>query len=65
MARVQALFDRDDHRDFENDTEVGVCIECGNEQAGVRSDAERERCETCGKPGLFAITQLFCRMTGW
>lgn len=65
VARVQALLDRGDHWDLENDTELGLCIECGTERPGVGPYVERGACPACGKHGLYGITQLYSRMTGW
>jgi hypothetical protein len=58
VARLQALYEADE------DT-LGVCIECGEEQDGVEPDAERYVCQSCKRPGVFGVQQLFLLLTGW
>ena len=39
-------------------TDTGVCVFCGNEDYGVDPYAEKIRCESCGRNGVFGVSGL-------
>jgi predicted RNA-binding Zn-ribbon protein involved in translation (DUF1610 family) len=40
----------------------GICIACGNEQAGVDPDARKYVCEACGKAKVYGVEELLVHM---
>lgn len=40
---------------------TGICAACGSEQQPVEPDAERVRCEDCGRPAVYGAEQLLLR----
>ena len=42
----------------ERDNNIGLCVECGQEQDGCEPDAERYKCENCGLYSVYGAEQL-------
>jgi predicted RNA-binding Zn-ribbon protein involved in translation (DUF1610 family) len=40
----------------------GLCVTCGNEQAGVEPDARKYECEACGEPAVYGAEELLLRV---
>jgi predicted RNA-binding Zn-ribbon protein involved in translation (DUF1610 family) len=40
----------------------GLCLACGNEQAGVEPDARKYRCEACGERAVYGADELLMRI---
>ncbi len=41
----------------ELDDNLGICLSCGEVQEGVEPDAERYRCESCGRHSVYGAEQ--------
>lgn len=39
-------------------SDIGLCIECGEEQYGVEPDARKYECEGCGKRAVYGAQEL-------
>jgi len=37
---------------------MGVCAKCGYEQYGVEPDAEKYKCDDCGKRAVYGAEQI-------
>lgn len=37
---------------------IGLCLQCGHEQAECEPDTERDPCEECGLPSVYGAEQL-------
>ncbi len=52
--KARAMFEVDEVLKLCGDGQrVGLCIDCGHEQAGVDQSAEWQPCGDCGQPWLF------------
>lgn len=40
------------------ETNMGICIECGEDQFGVEPDAEKYLCESCGTHTVYGVETL-------
>jgi hypothetical protein len=40
----------------------GLCLACGNEQAGCEPDARKYRCEACGERAVYGAEELLLRV---
>jgi hypothetical protein len=58
---LQRLMDADMRRRTTLD-DPGLCVVCGNEQAGTEPDARRYRCEACGAQAVFGAEELLLRV---
>jgi len=47
---------------IQEDSNTGWCIRCGAEHDGLEPDAERRKCEECGKPAVYAAEE--CLLQG-
>jgi hypothetical protein len=40
----------------------GFCIACGEDAEGIKADARRYKCESCGERAVFGADELFLMM---
>ena len=41
----------------QEDNNLGFCMACGEEQAGVEPDATKYKCESCGKKEVYGAEE--------
>ena len=57
------LMTEEEYRDY-TDNYIGLCISCGAERECCEPDAEKYKCEECGKTNVYGVEQLMllCRI---